>query len=296
MKKPIILDGKICAEHYYETFPKGIKGEFHIITVGDDPASKVYVRNKIKACERLGITPVHKVFSSNIDLLDIYDYIYESYCTNSSILGTIVQLPLPKEVTNKNNIKISDLVPPYLDVDGFSSNNLKDILIGNTPEYYPATPKGIMMLLDYYNINVDGKHVVVINRSDIVGKPLAAMMLKRNATVTVCHSHTKNLEEIIRTADIIVTAVGKPKFINSHHVANFSWDFYNDEEMVTTKHPIIIDVAMCRDENDKLCGDVDFEDVKPYVSAITPVPGGVGPMTVCALMSNLVESYKSKNR
>lgn len=269
--EPLILDGKKVAEELYSKLPNMNGKELAIITIGDDPASKVYVRNKIKACEKVGLKGVNYIFDTpkSIDEeMNIIQKISNLQC-NDNVIGIIVQKPYPKS----NVFSYGGSIVCDMDVDGFNNDNMKYTLRGEKPIHYPATPKGIITLLDYYNIPIEGKNVVIIGRSDIVGKPLAAMMLSRNATVTVCHSKTKDLKEHTKRADIIVSAVGKPKFINSSYLSMFN-------------RPVVIDVGMNRDENGKLCGDVDYDDVLPYVSAITPVPGGIGPMTVYSLIEN----------
>lgn len=267
----MILDGKSLSEKLYKELNISNKCKLIILTVGEDPASKVYVRNKLKACEKIGILTEH--ITLNSDMEDFEEYLrdlLEIGYSQVNNLGIILQLPAPEyfvEIFNR-------VIPGYTDVDGFGYHNQRVLYIKNeAPWNYPATPKGIMTLLDNYNIPVTGKHVVIIGRSNIVGRPLATMMLNRNATVTICHSKTENLEKITKMADILIVAVGKPKFINASHIS----------EGVT-----IIDVGINRTENG-LCGDVDFDDVKDKCYAITPVPGGVGPMTVYSLIENLVK-------
>lgn len=277
---PIILDGKTLSEKLYEGLKSNQKvqnrlheSELIIITAGNDPASKVYVRNKIKACEKVGLRHKHIVVDENMFVEEfdgflaklLTDNLYSLESPNNH-LGVILQLPAPQHMVEQFNADI----PPIIDVDGFGDRNREMLALYGNPFNFPATPKGIMTLLSNYNIPIKGKHVVIIGRSDIVGKPLATMMLNANATVTVCHSKTENLAEITKTADILVTAIGKPKFIKAEHI----------KDGVT-----IIDVGINRTE-EGLCGDVDFEDVKSKCHAITPVPGGVGPMTVYSLIEN----------
>lgn len=267
----MILDGKVLSDKLYKELNVSKRSKLIILTVGEDPASKVYVKNKIKACEKVGIQHEH------ITLDDMTEYEFATYVTDlieSNVksvfnFGIILQLPAPEKYVKVFNM----VVPPSYDVDGFGYwNRLKLYLEEETPSHYPATPRGILTLLDNYEIPIIGKHVVIIGRSEIVGKPLAKMMMNRNATVTVCHSKTENLEKITKTADILVVAIGKPKFINSSHI----------KDGVT-----IIDVGINRTESG-LCGDVDFDDIKDKCYAITPVPGGVGPMTVYSLIENVV--------
>lgn len=270
----IVLNGKELSNKLYQLLD-GTNSKLVVFTVGNDPASKVYVKNKQQACERVGITFENIVIDENTtteqfnciinDILEKDVYQIDSQYTG---YGMILQLPAPEHLVHLFNKE----VPLVFDVDGFGYDNKTSLMIGEDPFYYPATPKGIMTLLNNYNIDVEGKHVVIIGRSDIVGKPLAQMMLNKNATVTICHSKTQNLEKITKTADILVVAIGKPKFINSSHIS----------DGVT-----IIDVGINRIE-EGLCGDVDFDDVKDKCYAITPVPGGVGPMTVYSLIENVV--------
>lgn len=279
---PIILDGKALSEKLYEglKYNQKVQDRLHeteliIITAGDDPASKVYVRNKIKACEKVGLRHKHIVVDEKMPVEEfdgfltklLNDNLYDIESQNYH-LGVILQLPAPQHMVKQFNADI----PPVIDVDGFGDRNREMLALYSNPYNFPATPKGIMTLLSNYNIPVEGKHVVIIGRSDIVGKPLATMMLNANATVTVCHSKTINLAEITKTADILIVATGKPKFIKAEHI----------KEGVT-----IVDVGINRTD-EGLCGDVDFEDVKNKCYAITPVPGGVGPMTVYSLIENTV--------
>lgn len=285
----LLLNGKETAEKLYQKLPKNNHCQLTIITVGNDEASKVYVRNKLKACEKVGIFAKHVKIDENIEnsefALFLEDEINEIKKDFNNHGGIILQLPAPRRLENIFNSRI----PSYLDVDGFGNENLsystsqgmKDFILSISEDVYKhtvhkaATPKGIMTLLREYNIPLEGKHVVILGRSEIVGKPLARLMLDANATVTICHSKTQNLERITQTADILVAAIGKPKFINSSHI---------------NENTIIIDVGINRDSNGKLCGDVDFDSVKEKCAAITPVPGGVGPMTVYSLIENVIET------
>ena len=272
----ILLDGKALSERLYNTLKENKgndKTKLIVLTFGEDPASKVYVRNKLKACEKVGIKSEHIVLDENMSIEEFDGYLCKLFDDKLMTLdapyehlGIILQLPAPQQFVDIFNANIM----PYHDVDGFGERNREMLALCGKPMNYPATPKGIMTLLENYNIDVEGKHVVIIGRSDIVGKPLATMMLNKNATVTICHSKTQNLETITRTADILIAAIGKPKFINASHI----------KDGVT-----IIDVGINRTENG-LCGDVDFDDVKDKCYAITPVPGGVGPMTVYSLIEN----------
>ena len=289
MNEPLILDGKKVAEELYSKLPNMNGKELSIITIGDDEASKVYVRNKIKACERVGLKGVNYRLREDVRIEEIICLIEEKNL-DDNVVGIMIQKPYPERL---NMHYMEDFILFQKDVDGLCKYNMFKTLsgklntkdwLGNEPIHYPATPKGIITLLDYYNIPIEGKNIVIIGRSDIVGKPLAAMMTARDATVTLCHSKTKNLRESLIHADIIISAIGKPKYIDKDFLSNFHFENFIGEK--SSDKPIIIDVGINRDENGKLCGDVDFDDVLPYVSAITPVPGGVGPMTVYSLISN----------
>jgi len=242
-----------------------------VILVGDNPASRIYVNNKKKAAEKVGIKSTIIEFGVNVSEEELLSKISELN-DDKEVTGILVQLPLPEHI-NKN--KIITAISPKKDVDGFHPENVGKLVIGLEPYFYPATPQGILMLLDEYNIGLDGKNAVVIGRSNIVGKPMAQMLLRRNATVTMCHSHTQNLDEIIKTADIVVSAVGK-KIVRCKMVK---------------KNSVIVDVGIFKDANGKLTGDVDFDIVSPSCSFITPVPGGVGPMTIASLMYNASKVY-----
>lgn len=275
----IILNGKDLSEKLYDGL-KNItdkeKYKLIILTVGDDAASKVYVRNKIKACEKVGIACENIILEDNMSNESFQNYLEELirktfYDRKSPYIdgGIILQLPAPKNYENIFN----KVIPPEFDVDGFGEQNQLTLYQGHKCVHYPATPKGIMTLLDANNIEVEGKNVVIVGRSDIVGKPIAHMMLQRNATVTICHSKTQNLEHYTCNADILIVAVGKPKFIGANHVKNGA---------------VVIDVGINRTE-EGICGDVDFNSVLDKCSFITPVPGGVGPMTVYSLIENTLQ-------
>ena len=255
-----------------ELTKKGDKPGLAVIIVGNDNASKVYVRNKHRACEELGIySEIYELpeETTQKELLDVIDVLNQRV----NIHGILVQLPLPKSIDENEVIK---RILPNKAVDAFSEDNVGKIMIGDYA-YLPCTPAGIMTLLKEEGIDVSGKHCVVIGRSNIVGKPMAMLMLHSDATVTICHSKTKNLKEICKNADILVAAVGKAKFIT--------------EDMIK-ENAIVIDAGMNRDENNNLCGDVDFENVKEKTSYITPVPGGVGPMTITTLMQNTITAAR----
>jgi len=272
----VILDGKSTSLKILDKVRKRVNDmniipHLVVILVGDNPASKIYVNNKKKAAEKVGIKSTIIEFGVNISEKELLDKIQELNDDNS-VTGILVQLPLPPHI-NKNKVILA--ISPLKDVDGFHPENVGKLVIGLEPYFYPATPQGILMLLDEYNITIEGKNAVVVGRSNIVGKPTAQMLLNRNATVTTCHSYTKNLDEIIKTADIVVSAVGE-KIIRCKMVK---------------KNSTIIDVGIFRDADGKLTGDVDFDVVSPTCGYITPVPGGVGPMTIASLMFNASKVY-----
>ncbi|MEL5988836.1 bifunctional methylenetetrahydrofolate dehydrogenase/methenyltetrahydrofolate cyclohydrolase FolD [Kurthia gibsonii] len=253
---------------------KGITPGLAVILVGEDPASHTYVANKEKACKELGIySKLIKLpeDTTEEDLLAQIKQLNEA----SEIDGILVQLPLPKQI---NEQKVIETISPLKDVDGFHPNSVGKMLLGQET-FLPCTPHGIMKLLEYSNIEVAGKHAVVIGRSHIVGVPMGQLLLQHDATVTYCHSKTKNLQEMTKQADILVVAIGRAKMITADYIKEGA---------------AVIDVGMNRDENNHLCGDVDFDSVVEKTSAITPVPGGVGPMTITMLMYNTVQSAKTK--
>lgn len=278
-----IIDGKLISSKVKEEIKaqvKEIENNFGVtpglavVIVGNDPASQVYVRNKAKDCEETGIySEVHALPENTTEqeLLSLIDKLNKS----DKIHGIIVQLPLPRHLDSDIIINNIDVLK---DVDAFHPYNVGRIMIGDY-NYLPCTPAGVMELLDRYNIEISGKKCVVLGRSNIVGKPQAMMLLHRNGTVTVCHSKTKNLEEICLSADILVVAIGKAKYV---------------KENMVKENAVVIDVGMDRDENGKLCGDVDFESVSKKASYITPVPGGVGPMTRVMLLKNTLTACLNK--
>lgn len=270
----IILDGKMLRDKIFESLKAKLdkmqqKPTLAVILVGENPASQIYVRNKKKTAEKLGINSLSIEYPSDISEEELLNKIKELN-SDEKVTAILVQLPLPAHI-NKN--RIIDAILPQKDVDGLTPYNLGKLFSGEDPYVYPCTPKGILLLLDEYNIKLEGKNIVVVGRSNLVGKPVAQMLLKHNATVTMCHSHTKNLSEITKTADIIVSAVGK-KVIG---------------EKMLKSDCVVIDVGIFRDENGKISGDVDFENVSKTAAYISPVPGGVGPMTIASLMLNTVE-------
>lgn len=254
----------------------GIEPCLAVILVGEDPASKVYVNNKKKACEFCGIRSLEYVLPESTAQDELVGLI-EKLNNDSSVNGILCQLPLPKHIDEKT---VLNLVKPEKDVDAFHPENVGHIMIGDF-NFLPCTPAGIMEMLKSENISLEGKHCVIIGRSNIVGKPMAMLMIKENATVTVCHSRTKNLADIVRQADVIVAAVGRPKFVTADMVKDGA---------------IIIDVGINRGEDGKLCGDVDFDGCCEKSSYITPVPGGVGPMTIATLMQNTITAAKIQNK
>lgn len=241
-----------------------------VIQVGEDPASSVYVRNKKNACAYTGIESRSFELSDDISELELLEII-DQLNSDDGVHGILVQLPLPKHINEEHVIKS---ILPKKDVDGFHPESVGALCIGQ-PGFVSCTPAGIIQLLKRSDIEIEGKECVVIGRSNIVGKPMALLLLQENGTVTISHSKTKNLKEVCKRADILIVAVGKPKMIDRSYV----------KEGAT-----IIDVGIHRMEDKSLCGDVDFEDVKEVCGAITPVPGGVGPMTIAMLMNNLVEA------
>ena len=254
---------------------QGVDACLAVIIVGSDPASRVYVNNKKKACELTGIRSEEYALpeeTTQQELLVLIDRLN----ADSKVNGILCQLPLPKHIDENTVIERID---PKKDVDMFSCVNVGKMWVGDGV-FLPCTPAGVMELLSYYKIDLCGKNCVVVGRSNIVGKPMACLLLEKNATVTVCHSKTKNLGKICRAADVIVAAVGKAKFITADMVKDGA---------------VVVDVGINRNENGKLCGDVDFENVKEKASYITPVPGGCGPMTIAMLMKNTVAAVKMQN-
>lgn len=273
-----LIDGKKISqeikdelkEKVAEYKAKGIEIALAVIQVGQDPASTVYVGNKKKACEYIGIKSVAYELpeeTTEEELLTIIDKLNK----DDAIHGILVQLPVPKQINEDHIIQAID---PKKDVDGFHPQSVGALSIGQ-PGFVSCTPAGIIQLLKRSNISIEGKECVVIGRSNIVGKPMSLLLLRENGTVTICHSRTQNIKEVTKRADILVVAIGKPKMIDASYVKEGA---------------VVIDVGIHRDENNKLCGDVDFASVEPIASAITPVPGGVGPMTIAMLMNNCVES------
>lgn len=241
-----------------------------VILVGNDPASSVYVANKKKACDFIGINSLSYELAESTTEEELLQLVQELN-NRTDVNGILVQLPLPKHI---NETKIIEKIDPRKDVDGFHTQNVGSLSVGNEG-FVSCTPLGIIELLKRSNVEIEGKECVVIGRSNIVGKPMAMLLLRENGTVTICHSRTKNLKEVTKRADILIVAIGKPKYITKEFIK---------------ENAVVIDVGIHRDENNKLCGDVDFDDCKDIVSAITPVPGGVGPMTIAMLMYNCIKS------
>lgn len=279
-----IIDGKKVSAEVKEEVKRqtqklkethGVIPGLAVVIVGDDPASRVYVNNKKKACEFVGFKSEEYALPSETTQQELLNLV-ETLNNKDDINGILVQLPLPKHLDDKAVIAA---INPKKDVDAFHAVNVGKIMLGEY-DFLPCTPAGVMEMLHSYNIEVSGKNCVVIGRSNIVGKPMAMLLLHENGTVIVCHSRTKNLAEMTKQADILVAAVGRPKFVTADMVKDGA---------------VVIDVGMDRDENGKLCGDVDFENVKNKCSYITPVPGGVGPMTIATLMKNTLKAAKIQN-
>lgn len=279
-----IIDGKKVSANVKESVrlecerlvkEHGVTPGLAVVIVGDDPASRVYVNNKKKACELVGFKSEEYALPAETtqeELLSLVDTLNNK----DDINGILVQLPLPKHLDDKSVI---ERISPKKDVDAFHAVNVGKIMLGEY-DFLPCTPAGVMEMLHQYEIPVEGKQCVVIGRSNIVGKPMGMLLLHENGTVTICHSRTKNLKEVCQRADILVAAVGRAKFVTADMVKDGA---------------VVIDVGMNRDENGKLCGDVDFENVKDKCSYITPVPGGVGPMTIATLMKNTIKACKLQN-
>lgn len=251
---------------------KGITPGLAVIIVGNDPASRVYVNNKKKGCDQTGMNSFEYALPEETTTQELIDLI-EKLNKDEKVHGILCQLPVPKQIDEE---KVLNAISPEKDVDAFHPVNCGKVMTGDY-RFAPCTPAGMVEMLKYYNIPVAGKHCVIIGRSNIVGKPMAMLMLKNNATVTVCHSRTENLKEITKQADILVAAVGRPKFVTADMVKDGA---------------VVLDVGINRMEDGKLCGDVDFDAVAEKTSFITPVPGGVGPMTITMLLKNTLEAAK----
>ena len=278
-----LIDGKELAKNIRQELKKendklkekGINAKLAVILVGDDNASKVYIKNKSKACNDVGIEFEEILLDSNTTMDKLLNVI-ENLNLREDINGILLQSPIPKELNIQEAFEKIDY---RKDVDGFNPINVGKLMIGQDG-FIPCTPYGIVRMLEEYNIPVEGKNAVVIGRSNIVGKPLSQCLLNKNATVTVCHSRTRDIKNVTKNADILISAVGKLNMVT--------------EDMVKDG-AVVIDVGMNRKENGKLAGDVDFENVKEKTSYITPVPGGVGPMTIAMLMNNVIKATKQQN-
>lgn len=269
-----LIDGKRISQEIKDELKEkvakqGLKRCLAVIKVGNDPASGVYVNNKKKACEYVGIQSLSYELAEETTEEELLKLI-EELNTKEDVNGILVQLPLPSHIDED---KVLLAIDPTKDVDGFHPVSVGNLSIGR-PGYVSCTPAGVIQLLKRSGIEIAGKECVVIGRSNIVGKPMSMLLLRENATVTICHSRTRDLKEVTKRADILVVAIGKPGFV---------------DETFVKEGAVVIDVGIHRNENGKLCGDVDFDKVAPHTSAITPVPGGVGPMTIAMLMHNCVE-------
>ena len=279
----VIIDGKALAKKIRQELKvecdalkeKGINPKLAVIMVGDNPASKVYVRNKSRACEEIGIEYEEFLLHDNIKQEELIDLI-KKLNEDKTINGILLQSPIPEYLNINQAFKT---ITYRKDVDGFTPSSVGKLCIGEDT-FISCTPYGVMKMFEEYNIDLTGKNVVILGRSNIVGKPLIQCCLSKNATVTVCHSKTKNIEEYTKRADILISAIGKAKFVT--------------KDMVK-KGVVIIDVGINRNEQGKLVGDVDFENVESLASYITPVPGGVGPMTIAMLMNNVIKAAKEQN-
>lgn len=275
-----IIDGKKISQEIKDELKErtallraqGKTGALAVIQVGEDPASSVYVRNKKNACKYIGIESLAYELPEETTEAQLLDLIAELNAKDQ-VKGILVQLPLPGHICED---KVIRAISPGKDVDGFHPQSVGAMTIGE-PGFLSCTPAGIIQLLKRSGIEISGKHCVIIGRSNIVGKPMALLMLRENATVTITHSKTENLKEICRQADILIVAMGRPRFIGADYIKDGA---------------VVIDVGIHRDETNKLCGDVRFEEAEPVASAITPVPGGVGPMTIAMLMNNCVQSIE----
>ena len=275
-----VIDGKKISQEIKDELKEkaaamakeGKKVALAVIQVGNDPASSVYVRNKKKACEYIGIESLSYELPEETTEEELVALI-EKLNADAGVNGILVQLPLPEQI---NEEKIIQTISPDKDVDGFHMQNVGALCTGGKG-YVSCTPLGIITLLKRSGIEIVGKRCVVMGRSNIVGKPMAMLLLRENGTVTICHSKTQDMKEITRQADILVVAIGKPKFVDETYVKEGA---------------VVIDVGIHRNAENKLCGDVDFDKVAPHTSAITPVPGGVGPMTIAMLMNNCVSSVE----
>lgn len=274
------IDGKLISSKRKDALKKKVEQlkeegkripQLVVILVGDNQASQTYVRNKERGCAYVGMLSQVIRLDASIQEDELIEMI-QKLNQDDTVDGILVQLPLPKHI---HEDKILDIIDPSKDVDGFHPSNVAKLLLGQKG-LVPCTPKGMMVLLDEIDYDLTGKEVVVVGRSNIVGKPVSLLCLQKNATVTIAHSRTKNLKEVCKRADVLIAAIGKAKFFNHEYVKEGA---------------VVLDVGINRDENNKLCGDVDYADVKEKAAYITPVPGGVGPMTIAMLLENTLEAY-----
>lgn len=279
-----IINGKELAKKIRRELKKevaelkenGINPKLAVIMVGDDSGSQVYVKNKSKACEKVGIEFEEYLYDSNLTEKELLDII-QKLNNDNSIHGILLQSPVPKHIDINKAFRT---ISPEKDVDGFNPINVGNLSIGEDA-FISCTPYGIIKMLEEYDIETEGKNAVILGRSNIVGKPMIQCMLNKNSTVTVCHSRTNNIDKILKNADIVIAAIGKPRFVKKEMIKDGA---------------VVIDVGINRLEDGTICGDVDFEKVSEKASYITPVPGGVGPMTIAMLLSNLVKAAKIKNQ
>lgn len=281
----MIIDGKVISLKKKDELKDSIESlseagkripKLVVVLVGDNQASQTYVRNKERGCAYVGMLSEIIRLEESVEESKLID-IVSQLNKDDSVDGILVQLPLPMHIDEN---KILDLIVPEKDVDGFHPNNVAKLMLGQ-PGLVPCTPKGMMVLLDEIGCDLTGKEVVVVGRSNIVGKPIALLCLQKNATVTMAHSKTKDLKAVCKRADVLIAAIGKAKVFDEEYVKDGA---------------VVLDVGINRDENNKLCGDVDFDDVKDIVSYITPVPGGVGPMTIAMLLENTLQAYRQRER
>lgn len=279
-----ILDGKMVAKKVRQSLKlevddlktRGITPKLAVIMVGEDPSSKIYVRNKSIACNEIGIEYEEFLLDENTTMEELLELI-DKLNKDESINGILLQSPIPRGLDINQAFRA---IAPQKDVDGFNPFNVGKLCLGQDT-FVSCTPFGIIKILSKYNIEIEGKNAVIVGRSNIVGKPMMQCLLNKNATVTVCHSKTKDLKEVTKNADILVVAIGRGKFITKDMVKEGA---------------VVVDVGINRSEDGKLCGDVDFEEVSKIASYITPVPGGVGPMTIAMLMNNIVKATKMQNK
>ncbi len=280
----MIIDGKTISQNIKTHIKEEVDSlkqhqkrvpQLAVILVGNNPASLTYIKNKEKACAYVGFDSLKINLNEHTSEQELLDYV-ERLNHDDKVDGILVQLPLPSHIDEN---KIINAINPLKDVDGFHPVNISNLFLGNKT-LLPCTPYGMMVMLQSIGYDLEGKEVVVVGRSNIVGKPVALLALQKHATVTIAHSRTRNLKELTKRADVLIAAIGQPKFFDESYIKEGA---------------IVLDVGMNRDENNKLCGDVDFESCQDKALAITPVPGGVGPMTIAMLLTNTLEAYKQRN-